>query len=149
MIWKPRLTVAAVIERDQTFLMVEETIEECSTLNQPAGHVEHGESIIDAVIRETFEETAWKFQPQHLVGIYRWIHTDGDTYIRVSFSGIVTDFDPQHPLDPDIDATRWISLAELQQAEQQQRLRSPLVMRSIRDFMAGNHFPLDLLQDVE
>ena len=148
MVWKPRLTVAAVIERDQNFLMVEETIEGRSTLNQPAGHVEDGESILEAVIRETFEETAWRFQPQHLLGIYRWVHTDGDTFIRVSFSGTVTDFNPLQPLDADIDATRWLSMPELLLAEQQQRMRSPLVMLGISDFQAGKRFPLDLLQDV-
>lgn len=149
MIWKPRLTVAAVIERNHQFLMVEETIAGRSTVNQPAGHVEDGESILDAVIRETFEETAWKFQPQYLLGIYRWVHEDGDTFIRASFAGSVTDFDPGHSLDPDIDAARWLTMSELAQAEQQGRLRSPLVMRTISDFHAGKRFPLELLQDVD
>ncbi|MDH5184850.1 MAG: NUDIX hydrolase [Gammaproteobacteria bacterium] len=149
MIWKPRLTVAAVIERDMHFLMVEETIAGTSTLNQPAGHVEEGESLVEAVIRETLEETAWTFQPEYLLGIYRWVHDNGDTFIRASFSGIVTDFNDQLTLDPDIDAAKWLSMDDLLQAEQQQRFRSPLVMRCISDYQQGKCFPLDLLQDVD
>lgn len=149
MIWKPRLTVAAIIERDDHFLMVEETINGRSTLNQPAGHVEDGESIVEAVIRETREETAWKFQPEYLVGIYRWVHDNGDTFIRASFSGTVNDFNAQQALDPDIDAARWLNMGDLRQAEQQQRFRSPLVMRCISDFQQGRRFPLELLQDVD
>ena len=149
MVWKPRLTVAAIIERDQRYLMVEETIAGRTTLNQPAGHVEDGESILAAAIRETREETAWHFEPQALIGLYRWVHTDGDTFIRASFSGTVSDFDPLQPLDADIDQARWLSLDELLLAEQQNLLRSPLVMRCILDYQQGKRYPLELLQDVE
>jgi len=149
MVWKPRLTVAAVIERNKQFLMVEETIDGRSTLNQPAGHVEDGESIIEAVIRETREETAWHFQPEYLLGIYRWKHDDGDTYIRASFSGTANGFDNEQPLDPDIDQARWMTMEELHMAEQQEIFRSPLVMRCITDFQRGTRFPLDILQDLD
>lgn len=149
MIWKPRLTVAAIIEQDEHFLMVEETIDGNSTLNQPAGHVEDGESILEAVVRETLEETAWKFQPQYLIGIYRWVHDNGDTFIRASFSGLATEFNDEQALDPDIDEAKWLSMDDLVQAERQQRLRSPLVMRCINDFQQGKRFPLELLQDVD
>lgn len=149
MVWKPRLTVAAIIEQWGRFLLVEETIDGKVVLNQPAGHVEDGESIIDAVIRETLEETAWEFRPQSLVGLYRWVHPDGDTYLRAAFHGEVVTHYPDQALDPDIDRVRWMKLSELQQAEAEDRFRSPLVMRCLRDYLAGRRYPLELLQDVE
>lgn len=149
MVWKPRLTVAAVIERDKRYLMVEETIAGQTMLNQPAGHVEDGESILAAVVRETREETAWHFQPEALIGIYRWVHADGETFIRATFSGTVSDFNPHQPLDADIDTTRWLTLDELQPPVSPWAFRSPLVMRCILDYQQGRRFPLELLQDVE
>jgi len=148
MVWKPRLTVAALIEQQGRFLLVEETIEGRPTLNQPAGHVEDGESIIDAVIRETLEETAWEFRPQALVGLYRWVHPQGDTFLRVAFSGEAVHHDLDRALDPDIDRVCWMDLAELEQAGAEDRFRSPLVMRCLRDYLAGHRYPLELLQDV-
>lgn len=147
MVWKPRLTVAAIVEQQGRFLMVEESIEGRSTLNQPAGHVEDGESILDAVVRETREETAWEFHPESLVGLYRWVHPNGETFLRAAFYGDAVKHDPHLALDPDIDAVCWMDMAELQQAEQ--RFRSPLVMRCLQDYLAGHRYPLSLLQDVE
>ena len=89
MIWKPHLTVAAIIKQDNRFLMVEELVQGERYLNQPAGHLEENESLTAAVIRETLEETAWHFQPEFIVGIYRWRNPrqPSATYIRVAFSG--------------------------------------------------------------
>ncbi|MBD3669498.1 MAG: NUDIX hydrolase [Gammaproteobacteria bacterium] len=148
MVWKPRLTVAAVVERDARFLMVEERIEGRLTLNQPAGHVEDGESILSAVERETWEETAWRFRPDSLIGIYRWVHPGGDTFLRVAISGGVFEHDPDQALDPDIESARWVAQDELQTASDDV-FRSPLVMRCIEDYRQGFRYPLALLQDVE
>jgi 8-oxo-dGTP pyrophosphatase MutT (NUDIX family) len=148
MVWKPRLTVAAIIEQQGRFLLVEERIDGKPMLNQPAGHVEDGESIVTAVIRETLEETAWDFRPEALVGIYRWVHPDGDTYLRAAFSGEAVTHYPDQALDPDIDRVRWMDVAELHQAEIEGRFRSPLVMRCLQDYLAGRRYPLALLQDV-
>ncbi len=88
MVWKPDVTVAAVVERDGRFLLVEEHTERGLLLNQPAGHLEAGESIVAAVVRETLEETAWEFAPEHLIGVYRWRPSGSDfTYLRFAFSG--------------------------------------------------------------
>ncbi|MBD3610445.1 MAG: NUDIX hydrolase [Gammaproteobacteria bacterium] len=148
MVWTPRLTVAAVVERNNQFLIVEEAINGIATLNQPAGHVEDGESITDAVIREVMEETAWQFNPQSIIGIYRWVHENGDTYIRVAFSGQVDNHNTNAILDPDIDAVHWFGTDELRQPSFQPRLRSPLVLKCIRDYQAGCRYPLEILQDV-
>lgn len=146
MVWKPRLTVAAIIERHGRFLMVEETIDGQPTLNQPAGHVEDRESIVDAVVRETREETAWGFRPDALVGLYRWVDGQGETFLRAAFCGEAFDHDATQTLDPDIDEARWMALDELEAAEK--RFRSPLVMACLRDYLAGQRYPLEILKDM-
>ncbi len=141
------LTVAAIIEKDDRFLLVEERIRGKNVFNQPAGHVENGESFIDAVRRETLEETAWQFRPEAVTGIYRWVLPgSGETYFRHCFSGRVTDFDAGRTLDSDILRTVWLSLEELRQC--QDRLRSPLVLRCLEDYLGGARFGLDLYHDV-
>ena len=88
MTWRPDLTVAAIVQRDDRFLIVEERIRNRLVLNQPAGHVEEGESILAAVVRETLEETAWHFQPKHLLGLYQWRNeANGRSFLRVAISG--------------------------------------------------------------
>jgi len=145
--WHPRTTVAAVIERDGRFLMVEELIDGRAVLNQPAGHLEEGESLSQAIVREVLEETAWRFVPEALVGVYRWrIPPEGDTYLRFCFIGSVDDHSPDRGLDEGILGTRWLTRAELQ--ERQAGLRSPLVLRCLDDYLAGSHHPLVLLQEV-
>lgn len=145
MIWTPRTTVAAVIERDQQFLMVEEMIGSELKLNQPAGHLEDGESLIEAVIRETLEETAWQFFPESLVGIYRWRHQPSqNTYIRFCFAGSLgANLDT--PLDTDIHQAVWLDANTIQQRRFQ--FRSPLVEQCLQDYLAGKRYPLDLLTD--
>jgi len=149
-IWKPNVTVAAVIERDGKFLLVEEEPEAGSGLfiNQPAGHLDPGESIIQGAIRETLEETAYTFVPEFLVGIYHWHSQRVDTtYIRFAFGGRVTHHDPERVLDTGIVRAAWFSLDEVNQMKN--RHRSPLVMRCIRDHLAGKRYPLELLTHYE
>lgn len=147
MVWMPHATVAAVIERDGAFLLVEETKQGRRVLNQPAGHLEDGESLLDAVVRETLEETAWSFRPRGLVGIYRWRHPGiGETFMRTCFYGDPVAHHPERALDPDIDAALWLTLDELR--AQSDRLRSPLVLRTLEDYLSGSRYPLEILKDV-
>jgi 8-oxo-dGTP pyrophosphatase MutT (NUDIX family) len=148
MVWKPRVTVAVVAERQHRFLMVEEDVQGGVRFNQPAGHLEDKESLVDAVIRECLEETAWRFQPEALVGIYRWRNSrNGDTYLRVTFCGHCVSAEPHRALDQDIVAAHWLTLDEIQSLSDQ--LRSPLVLRSIHDYLHGKRYPLDVLVDVQ
>jgi 8-oxo-dGTP pyrophosphatase MutT (NUDIX family) len=141
MTWRPDLTVAAVVERDGRFLLVEERIGGQLVLNQPAGHVEDGETLIDAVIREAREETAWGFTPHALLGTYLWRNPrNGRTTVRVAFRGDADDHRPAQPLDRGIHAVHWRTRAEL--AAVPERLRSPLVLLCIDDFIAGRRYDL-------
>jgi len=147
MVWTPRVTVAAVISRDDRFLMVRESVEGKPVLNQPAGHLEAGESLIDAVRREVLEETARCFEPNGLVGIYRWqIPQQDRTYLRFSFSGSVGERLPERALDTDIIDTAWLSAAEIH--DRHEELRSPLVQRSIQDFLTTPLTALETLREV-
>ena len=144
MIWKPNVTVAAVVMRDDKFLLVEEETEAGLAFNQPAGHLEEGESLLDAVVRETLEETAYHFKPTHLVGIYTWQHpTKKLTYLRFAFGGELHGYEADRPLDEGIVAARWLTLDEIKAT--QARHRSPLILRCIEDMLAGKTCPLDLL----
>ncbi|HEU5442227.1 MAG TPA: NUDIX hydrolase [Steroidobacteraceae bacterium] len=137
----PEITVAAVVEAGNRFLVVEERIESRLVINQPAGHVERGETLLEAVVREVREETAWLFTAKELVGVYLWRHPGtGRTTKRFTFSGVVTDHRDGQPLDDGIVGTHWLTLAELEGREQQ--LRSPLVLRCLEDYLAGRCQPL-------
>ncbi|MCL5975376.1 MAG: NUDIX hydrolase [Gammaproteobacteria bacterium] len=125
--------------------MVEEMIGSELKLNQPAGHLEDGESLIEAVIRETLEETAWQFTPESLIGIYRWRHQPSqNTYIRFCFAGSLGE-QLDIPLDADIHQAVWLDADTLQQRRSQ--FRSPLVEQCLQDYLAGKRYPLDLLTD--
>jgi 8-oxo-dGTP pyrophosphatase MutT (NUDIX family) len=138
---EPEITVAAITEADGRFLVVEEWINQRLVFNQPAGHVESGESLLTAVIREVREETAWRFEPESLIGVYRWRSPEsGVTTLRFAFCGAVDDHREGQPLDHGIIGTHWLSRAELQARER--RLRSPLVMRCIDDYLNGKREPL-------
>ena len=144
MVWKPHVTVAAVIERDGRFLLVEEETESGLRFNQPAGHLECRESLIDAVRRETLEETAYHFEPKALVGIYNWRNEARDmTYLRFAFAGEITGHDPDQPLDDGIVAAHWFTLAEIESRRAEHR--SLMVMRCIDDWRTGRRFPLELI----
>jgi 8-oxo-dGTP pyrophosphatase MutT (NUDIX family) len=136
MLRTPDVTVAAVTETDGRFLLVEERINRHLVFNQPAGHVERGETLLAAIVREVHEETAWRFEPQALIGVYSWRNPqNGRSFLRFAFTGTVTAHDPLARLDRGIVATHWLSHAELK--EREARLRSPLVMRCIEDYRAG------------
>jgi len=147
MVWKPHATVAAIIERDNQFLMVEETIEGQRVINQPAGHLDPDENLVDAVIRETQEETAWRFSPEAVTGIYLWKHPkNGESYLRVAFCGSCDNHDESQALDAGIDAALWMTREQL--IQQSDRLRSPMVIDCIDDYLTGKRYPLDCLIDV-
>jgi len=147
MIWKPNVVVAAVAEHEGRFLLVEEEVDGDLVLNQPAGHLDEGESLIDAVIRETLEETAWHFTPQALLGVYRWVHpTKGVTYMRFAFAGRVLRQEPDRALDEGIVRAMWLSPDQIR--AERARHRSPLIERCMNDFLAGQRYPLDLLKDL-
>jgi 8-oxo-dGTP pyrophosphatase MutT (NUDIX family) len=137
----PAITVAAVAEADGRFLLVEEIINRRRVFNQPAGHVEAGETLVAAVIREAREETAWRFAPEALVGVYLWRSPDGHAFLRFAFTGRVSDHDAAQPLDDGIVRTHWLSHDELK--GQAARLRSPLVLRCVEDYLAGHRQPLE------
>ena len=146
--WKPSVTVAAVIEREGRFLLVEEHTPEGLRLNNPAGHLDPGESLLQAVVREALEETACAFTPTHLVGVYlarmqRASASDDVTYLRFAFAGTVSEPEPGRALDHGIVRTLWLSADELRASRE--RHRSALVWRCIQDHRAGCRYPLDLL----
>jgi NADH pyrophosphatase NudC (nudix superfamily) len=145
MAFKPDVTVAAIVERDGRFLLVEEHIGSKLVFNQPAGHLEDGESLAAATVRETLEETAWHFVPQGLVGLYLWKHPQsGRSFLRVALHGSVTQHEPNRRLDHGIERALWLPRAQI--AAQPAKLRSPMVLRCIDDYLAGARHPLAVLQ---
>ena len=144
-VWKPNVTVAAVIEREGSFLLVEEETDDGLRFNQPAGHLETGESLIQAVAREALEETAHRFRPESLVGIYQWPRPDGAlTYLRFAFAGSVAGVEAGRALDTGILRAVWMSLAEVEAT--MERHRSPLVLQCIRDYLDGRRYPLEMIR---
>lgn len=147
-IWRPHVTVAAIIEQDGKFLFVEEQADQSIVINQPAGHWEANETLTAAAAREALEETGYQFQPSALVGVYRWPHPAKDiTYLRFAFSGVVLAHDASRPLDTGILRAVWLTPDELR--AQTPRHRSPLVMRCVEDYLAGKRYALDLLSHFE
>lgn len=145
---RPHITVAAVVERDGRFLMVEERIDGQRVYNQPAGHLENNESLVQAVIRETLEETAWEVRPDHLVGLYRWTRPhDQLTYLRACFSCSCLSHYPERALDEGIERAVWLSPQEISALGPQ--LRSPMVLKCLANYLSGQRFPLTLLQDID
>ncbi|HYJ39599.1 MAG TPA: NUDIX hydrolase [Steroidobacteraceae bacterium] len=140
--WNPEVTVAAIVEIDGRFLMVEERMGDRLVLNQPAGHLEDRETLLEAAVRETREETAWRFHPEALVGVYLWRSPVTErSFLRVAFCGTVDDHQPKLPLDDGIVRTLWMSYEQL--LAQPARLRSPLVARCLDDFRRGARQPLE------
>ncbi|ARU32117.1 NUDIX hydrolase [Sulfuriferula sp. AH1] len=145
MIWKPHVTVAAVIEQAGKFLLVEENTSDGVLFNQPAGHLDAGESIIAAVIRETLEETAYHFVPESLIGIYQWHQPAHDrTYLRFAFAGRITGHEPGRALDAGIIRAVWQAPEDIRASRQ--RHRSPLVSDCVDDYLGGVRYPLTLLR---
>ena len=142
------LTVAAVIEKRGRFLVVEEAVGGELVINQPAGHVEPGEALRDAVIRETLEETAWRFSPAAITGVYLWTQPEsGERFLRVVFCGSCHDHDGTRELDEGIVRAMWLTESELQRRDE--ALRSPMVLRSIADYRAGIRYPVNMFQQLD
>ena len=142
-VWRPSATVAAVIERDGRFLFVEEVQDGRRVLNQPAGHLDPNETLIAACRREVMEETAHRFEPTGLVGIYRWHYKPADvTFLRFCFAGRILGTE-ERPLDKEILALHWLTPAELKAKAAMHR--SPLVQQCMDDYLAGRNFPIEVL----
>lgn len=146
MSFQPHVTVAALVKQGDRYLMVEEGDPSASVFNQPAGHIDEGESAVQACVRETLEETGWAITPTHLIGVYVYSAPNGVTYYRFGFAATAM-AQQSTALDDDIIAAHWLSLEELKALHDSQRLRSPLVMQLITDDMAGQHYPLSLIHE--
>jgi ADP-ribose pyrophosphatase YjhB (NUDIX family) len=145
MVWKPHVTVAAIIEQDGRFLLVEETTETGIAFNQPAGHLEPGEDLINAVKREVLEETAWHFKPEALSGIQLWRkNSDSPSFVRFCFTGTVDNHSSNQKLDEGIIATHWLTADEV--LIKKSMLRSPLVHICIEEYLKGQRYPLSIVQ---
>lgn len=143
--WQAHVTVAAICERDGRFLLVEELIDGRLLLNQPAGHLDPGESLTDAVVREALEESAWAVEPLAVIGLYLWQEPSGrSTFLRAAFACRCLRHFPGQALDTGVQRAVWMSLAEIKACPE--RLRSPLVLRCIEDYLRGCSYPLDMLQ---
>lgn len=141
---RPILTVAAVVERDGRYLFVEEETHAGLRLNQPAGHVEAGESIAAAAVRETVEESGWEVDPVALLGVYHWEASDrGASFVRFTFAATACSHDPGRPLDTGIVRALWLTYEEA--AAHVARHRSPLVLRSLDDYRRGVRWPLGVI----
>lgn len=143
--WTPHATVATIVERDQRFLLVEEfTGGQYPVFNQPAGHIEENECLVDAAKRETLEETGWHVEPVDLVGIYIYKAPNGVTYHRYCLRATALSFDAYAKLDTGIVGPHWMTLEEIKACSQ---LRSPLVLTSIEDYLAGKRYPLSIISE--
>ena len=145
--WKPNTTVAAIIEDDGRFLLVEEEADGDVLFNQPAGHLEYGETLLDAARREVLEETGHVFEPQSLVGVYLYPNPRVDiVYLRFCFAGTAQAPRETPTLDDGIIRTLWLNRDEI--GELGGRLRSDMVPRCIDDYLASNRYPLDMLHHI-
>lgn len=145
--WQPDVTVATVVVRDGRLLMVEEQVQGELVLNQPAGHLEPDESLVDAALRETLEETGWEVELTAFIGAYQWTSPrDGKQFLRMAFAAEPRRHDATRPLDEGIVRALWLTPPEL--AAQSARHRSPLVWRVAEDFLAGRRLPLQALTQV-
>ena len=143
-VWKPNVTVAAIVEREGRFLLVEEETDDGLMLNQPAGHLEANESLVQGAARETLEESAYEFTPEYLVGVYRWRHPGRNvTYLRFAFAGRLGAHHPERAVDTGIVRTLWLTAEEVRASRG--RHRSPLVVCCMEDYLRGARAPLDLL----
>ncbi len=145
--FKPNTTVAAIIEQNGKFLLVEEITDRGNRFNQPAGHLEDGETLIQAVIRETMEEAAYEFTPEALLGIYHWKHTHNDTtYLRFAFIGKVGKHYPMQELDTGIVKAVWMDIDEMR--DKAGLMRSEQVLSCIEDYLAGKAYPLEVITNL-
>jgi 8-oxo-dGTP pyrophosphatase MutT (NUDIX family) len=141
-IWRPDVTVACIVPWSGKFLLVEENVRGELVLNQPAGHLEPDESLLDAAVRETLEETGWSIELSGLVGVYQWASSDIH-FLRFTFAAEPLSHDPGRELDAGIVRALWMAPEEIVAA--QARLRSPMVLRGVNDFLSGKRLPLDVI----
>ncbi len=150
--WQPDVTVATIVVRDGRLLCVEERVDGRIVINQPAGHLEPDESLVDAALRETREETGWDVELTSFVGAYQWKAplqpdgSDGRHYLRFAFGAEPVGLDVARRLDEGIVRAVWMTPAEL--AETRERHRSPLVWQGVADYLAGRRHPLSMLQQM-
>ncbi|KAA3638806.1 MAG: NUDIX hydrolase [Proteobacteria bacterium] len=140
--WLPRVTVATIVERDGRFLMVEEDVHGELKINQPAGHLEAGETLPQAAMRETLEETAWQVKVNYLVEFSQWTSDSGNHYLRACFAATPLQIIPEQHLDDGIIRALWLSREEV--AQRHKQLRSPLVLHHIDHYIKGKQTPLDI-----
>ncbi|MGH1461142.1 MAG: NUDIX hydrolase [Neptuniibacter sp.] len=145
--WHPHATVAVVVEKDGKFLLVEELSSGEIVFNQPAGHIEEGETFIEAACREALEETAWQVKPQYLIGFYIYKGGNDTTYHRACYAAEAIEHHAELSLDDGIIRAVWLSRDEI--AEQSHKLRSPMVLKCIDDYLEGRHFPLDFIYEYQ
>ena len=146
--WEPHVTVATIAEQNGRFLLVREKIHGHEVYNQPAGHWEQGETLTEAAIRETLEETGWHFEAKGIVGIYQWsVPGNPLTFFRVCYHGEATRHEPDRELDTGILAAEWLTAEEL--ARYPDKLRSPMVMQCIDDYLTGKRYPLELITSLD
>ncbi len=141
--WQPDVTVATVVFKDGALLMVEENAGGRIVINQPAGHLEPDETLVEAAIREAREETGWDIRLTGFLGTYQWKAETGRHYLRFAFLGEALHFDPARPLDTGILRALWLTPEALR--NEAARHRSPLVMRVVEDALCGHRYPLDML----
>ncbi|GGA04154.1 NUDIX hydrolase [Dyella caseinilytica] len=146
-VWRPHVTVACVVADGDRYLMVEEEVNGQVAYNQPAGHLDDCESLLQAAVRETREETGWTVALTHLIGIHQWRSKEhGDVVLRFSFAAKPLSHDPQQPLDTGIRRALWLTRGEI--AGLGDHLRSPMVLMSIDDWLAGQRLPLSLVANL-
>ncbi|MCC5071475.1 NUDIX hydrolase [Xanthomonas campestris] len=144
--WHPDVTVATVVVRDGRFLQVEESIGGRLLLNQPAGHLEPDESLLQAAVRETLEETGWDVRLTQFIGTYQWVAPTGQCFLRFAFIADALAHHPERSLDKGVVRALWMTPEELRAAND--RLRSPLVWEVVADYLAGQRHPLALVRHV-
>lgn len=144
--WHPHVTVASVVAREGRLLMVEESIGGSRVLNQPAGHLEPGESLAEAAARETLEETGWDIRLDAFIGCYQWQAPNGSDFLRFAFAGTALAHHPERPLDEGIERALWLAPEQLR--TEAHRHRSPLVWQVVADWLAGRRQPLDLVRSL-
>lgn len=146
-IWRPHVTVACVVAQAARYLMVEEEVDGRLVYNQPAGHLDDGEGLVRAAVRETLEETGWTVEPEHFLGVHQWRSTEhGEGVVRFSFAARAVAHDPQRPLDRGIRRALWLSREEI--VALGDRLRSPMVLLSIDAWLSGRRLPLEVLSSL-